>query len=344
MASPVSTPRLPRRSPSSAFDSLTLEQLRLLVGVADEGSFSAAARRFHRAQSAVSQAMATLEAHVGYKVWDRSLRTVSLTARGRPLVSAARRVLAEVERMREVSEASRAGSKPKLALAIDALFPAQGLVGLATALKDAFPGLSLRIDTDTLGAIAARVARRECDVGIAGPLATSDALERVAVGSVLLVPVAAAGHPLAREAAGGRIATAVARDEVQIVLSERAAGFFSSGSAPGPGASGSAPGPGPSPDQGVLGHQTWRVADLGTKRELILGGLGWGNLPEPMVRDDLRRGALVRLELEAWTDGEHRLPLALVFPPGAARKPLVRWLLTHVPPLCAAHGVGLGKP
>jgi DNA-binding transcriptional LysR family regulator len=320
----VSTPRSTRRSPSSAFDSLTLEQIRLLVAVVDEGSFSAAARRFDRAQSAVSQAMATLETHVGFKVWDRSERTVKLTPRGRPLVGAARRVLAEVERMREVSEAARAGTSPKLSLAVDALFPAHGLVGLATALKDAFPGLSLRIDTDTLGAIAARVARRECDAGIAGPLATSDALERVAVGSVLLVPVAAASHPLARQT--GRIATEVARDEVQIVLSERGSGADAS------------------PDQGVLGHQTWRVADLGTKRELILAGLGWGNLPEPMVREDLQRGTLVRLELAAWTDEEHRLPLALVFPPGGGRKPLVRWLLTHVPALCSTHRVGLGDP
>ena len=312
----------------TAFDSLTLEQMRLLVAVADEGSFSAAARRTDRAQSAVSQSMASLETHVGFKVWDRSQRTVVLTERGRPLVTAARRVLAEVERMREVSEAARAGSKPKLALAVDALFPARGLVGLATALKDAFPGLSLRIDTDTLGALAARVARRECDAGIAGPLATSEALERIAVGSVLLVAVAAPAHPLARALAGpragGRIPTETVRDEVQIVLSERG------GAAD------------PSPDQGVLGHQTWRVADLATKRELILGGLGWGNLPEPMVRDDLHRGSLVRLELAAWTDEEYRLPLALVFPPGAGRKPLVRWLTTHLPPLCVAHGVGLG--
>ncbi len=86
------------------------------------------------------------------------------------------------------------------------------------------------------------------------------------------------------------------------------------------------------------------MADVGTKRELILGGLGWGNLPEPMVRDDLRRGTLVRLELAAWTDEEHRLPLALVFPPGGGRKPLVSWLLTHVPALCSTYGVGLGDP
>ena len=112
----------------------------------------------------------------------------------------------------------------------------------------------LRLETDTWGSVGARVARRECDVGIAGPLGTSDALERVAVGSVLLVPVASASHPLAL--VRGRIDAETASSEVQIVLSEHGAGS--------------------SPDQAVLSRQPWRVADLSTKRELILAGLGLG--------------------------------------------------------------------
>jgi DNA-binding transcriptional LysR family regulator len=97
----------------------------------------------------------------------------------------------------------------------------------------------------------------------------------------------------------------------------------------------------PSPDQGVLSHKTWRVVDLSTKRELILGGLGWGNLPAPSVREDLEQGRLVRLELDAWNDEEHRLPLALVFRPGIRRRPIVGWLLEHLPAFCETMGVGL---
>ncbi|MEO6599988.1 MAG: LysR family transcriptional regulator, partial [Polyangiaceae bacterium] len=44
---------------------LSLDQLRILVTIADAGSFSAAARALGRAQSAVSQAVATLEEHQG---------------------------------------------------------------------------------------------------------------------------------------------------------------------------------------------------------------------------------------------------------------------------------------
>ena len=46
-------------------DSLTLDQMRILVAVADSGSFSAAARKLGRVQSAISQSIQTLETTLG---------------------------------------------------------------------------------------------------------------------------------------------------------------------------------------------------------------------------------------------------------------------------------------
>ncbi|MFO0661297.1 MAG: LysR family transcriptional regulator [Polyangiaceae bacterium] len=235
-------------SASTQLEGVTLEQLRVLIAVADEGSFSAAARRLGRVQSAVSQLMASLEKLVDYKIWDRSERSVSLTDRGKTLVVAARDVLAEVERLREVSEALRAGRTERLSLCVDAIFPAKGLVSLASALRAAFPGISLRLDTDTLASVSARVARREADVGIAGPVGSFDFLERVAVGSVLMIPVAAPGHRLAD--IRGRITTDLIAPKPRLSSSER--------------------GNPESPDQAVLSEQNWRVADLSTKRVLFL--------------------------------------------------------------------------
>ena len=54
------------------------------------------------------------------------------------------------------------------------------------------------------------------------------------------------------------------------------------------------------------------MVDLATKHALIAGGLGWGHMPEHLVRDDLRAGRLVELELEAWGRGAPRRSLVLV--------------------------------
>ena len=47
----------------------------------------------------------------------------------------------------------------------------------------------------------------------------------------------------------------------------------------------------------MFGDETWRIADLGAKHALLFAGSGWGLMPEPIVRDDLASGRLVRLDL-----------------------------------------------
>ncbi len=114
--------------------------------------------------------------------------------------------------------------------------------------------------------------------GVSGPLELSnDLLTRGPAGSVKLVPVAAPGHPLAQMPAP--LSAAMTRDHVQLVLTDRSQ--LTAGR-----------------DFGVLSVKSWRLADLGAKHALLLAGMGWGNMPKPMVNDDLKRGRLVALEVE----------------------------------------------
>ena len=60
-------------------------------------------------------------------------------------------------------------------------------------------------------------------------------------------------------------------------------------------------------DLGVIGTQTWRLADLGTKHVLLKQGIGWGYMPEHMVREDVEKGALVQLDMPELKKGSERL-------------------------------------
>ena len=66
-------------------DAVTLDQLRVFVAAAETGSFSGAARRLKRAQSAVSHAVMSLEAALEIRLFDRGGRTPVLTEAGRAL-------------------------------------------------------------------------------------------------------------------------------------------------------------------------------------------------------------------------------------------------------------------
>jgi len=73
-------------------DGVSLDQLRAFIAAVDEGSFSAGARKLHRAQSAVSELVSNLEAQLGVALFDRSERYPKLTSAGVQLLADARGV------------------------------------------------------------------------------------------------------------------------------------------------------------------------------------------------------------------------------------------------------------
>src|SRR5690349_6587936 len=99
-------------------DPITLDQLRMLAAVVEEGSFSAAARKLRRVQSAVSTAMANLESQLGVPLWDRSQRAATPTAEGKAVLGVARRVLAEVDSLRGLAAGLVMGVESSVSLCV----------------------------------------------------------------------------------------------------------------------------------------------------------------------------------------------------------------------------------
>jgi DNA-binding transcriptional LysR family regulator len=84
-----------------------LRQLRALVAVADEGTFTDAAIALGISQAAVSRTIAGLEADLGVRLLRRTTRQAAATAVGMRVIARARRILAEVDELgRLVDESS----------------------------------------------------------------------------------------------------------------------------------------------------------------------------------------------------------------------------------------------
>ena len=178
------------------------------------------------------------------------------------------------------------GLEAEVHLVLDVMLPPARVVDALKAFRAEFPTVSLHLYMEALGAVTQLVLNRTATIGICGPLDVEiPGLERIGVGSVEFIPVAAPDHPLAL---AGRNSPGAGRDHIQLVLTDRS-----------PLAQGE--------DRGVIGTQTWRLADLGSKHMLLKEGIGWGYMPEPMVRDDLEAGLLVRLDMREYKDGFLRL-------------------------------------
>ncbi|PID53234.1 MAG: hypothetical protein CSB46_09300, partial [Micrococcales bacterium] len=80
--------------------SLTVElhQLRYVVAIAEEGSFTKAAQTCHVVQSALSHQVKALEKELGFALFARNSRHVELTAAGRAFIGPARESLAQAQR------------------------------------------------------------------------------------------------------------------------------------------------------------------------------------------------------------------------------------------------------
>ncbi len=296
-------------------EGVTIEQLRTLRAVVESGSFSAAARKLGRVQAAVSQAIDRLEAQLGLRLFDRTGRVPRLTAHGEAIVVAAAKVGADVEALDELVESLKQGVERTLSIVVDVLFPTASLVAFAKDFAAQHPDVRLVLFTDVLSAVTAHVRERRSAWGIAIEDADLADLDRRPIADVRLLPVAAPGHPLARRK--GSLDAATLSDSVQIVLGEHRHQAERA-----------------SDDHGVLSSRTWRVVDLATKGALIAGGLGWGHMPEHLVRDELRARRLVELRLDVWGSEPPRRSLVLVWRRHAVMGPVASWAQERLAALC----------
>lgn len=285
----------------------TLDQLRVFLAVVETGSLAAAARKLNRAVSVMSYTINNLEAQLGVKLFEREgTRRPVLTEAGRAVLSDAHAVAGGIDGLRAKVAGLLQGLEAELNLAVDVMLPSDRLGQVLRLFAATFPTVSLRLHVEALGAVTALVLEGRAVIGISGPLsAGTEGIDSVYAGMVPMIPVAAPDHPLAHLAS---IPPGAARDHVQLVLTDRSP--LTAGR-----------------DFSVLSSRTWRLADLGAKHALLREGIGWGNMPLPMIAGDLASGALVRLRMADHPGGIYRF--AGIWRREAPPGPAASWLLTQ---------------
>ena len=293
-------------------DALSLDQLRVLLAVADHGSFSAAARTLRRAQSAVTYAVQRMEEQVGVALFDRTAYRPVLTEAGRALLPRARRISDEVAALHAQARGIAGGLEPELSIVVETLFPMCRLVSALAAFSQRHPTVTTRLFVENLGAATALLVDGTCAIGLLPlPFAHGDDLVTAPVLEVEMLPLAAPSHPLA--AFDGLIPADALSEHVQLVLTDRSERTKGR-------------------DFNVLSTRTWRLGDLGAKRALLLAGLGWGSLPQHVVEDDLAEGRLVALRPAdlAANGGRMRLPFVVAHPRARPLGPAGTWMFDEM--------------
>ena len=95
---------------------LDLRRLRYFLIVSDELHFGRAAARLHIAQPPLTRQISALEKELGFQLFDRSSRNVTLTAEGRHFLPHARALLEQVELTEGITRKLAKGSAGHLAV------------------------------------------------------------------------------------------------------------------------------------------------------------------------------------------------------------------------------------
>lgn len=285
----------------------TFDQLRIFLAVVETGSFAGAGRRLNRAVSVISYGIANLEAQLGLVLFEREgTRKPVLTEAGRAVLAEARTVSQGIDGLRAKAKGLLSGLEAEVSIAVDVMVPTISVARVLQRFQREYPTVALRVHIEALGAINAAVIDRRAVIAIAGPIATeAQEIESMALRAIPMIPVASPDHPLGR---AEKLEPGAARDHIQLVLTDRSP--LTAGR-----------------DFQVRSARTWRLGDLGAKHALLREGIGWGNMPLHMVRDDLVSGALKRLAMPDHPGGDYQMYgiWRRDTPPG----PAASWLLNQ---------------
>lgn len=201
---------------------ISLEQLIALQAAAETGSFSAAARRLGKAQSAVSTAIANLEVDLDVVLFDRSGRYPQITPVGLRVLQEAHLILGGCQRLQALAGELNAGIEPRLTLAIDDASHLAWLDGVIDQFSSRYPMVELELLFPVMEDCQNMLLDGRAQLGVIYELQNvRPELIRRTLGQVRIPIVAAPFHQLAKRHS---LTRADLQNERQLVVTARGGG------------------------------------------------------------------------------------------------------------------------
>ena len=178
---------------------MTLQELRYLVAVAEEGQVARAAERCHVGQPTLSTQLKKLEDTLGVQLFERGPRGLKPTAAGAPIIAQARIVLEEAHKLRELARTAQDPMAGALRVgAIPTLGPYL-LPHLLPAIRKTYPKLRLLLSESLTAQLLEALHKHTLDAALlALPVAHAglEMMELFREPFELALPV---GHRLAKK-------------------------------------------------------------------------------------------------------------------------------------------------
>lgn len=265
---------------------MDIGEIQTFVAIAELGGFTRAGARLHRSQPAISRRLGLLERELGAPLFERIRGRARLTEAGRAFLPHAEAALAALKDGRDAVRDLQAGLRGTVSLALVGTLADTRIVDTLRRFGRRAREVRLELRTASSSEVTDLVRRGEVTLGLRYFSADRPELASHEAGGEAMVVIAASGHPLA----GRRVRDA------RMLAGERWIGF--------------PPSPGERDSSGhVLARQLVRaglsdaevtlIDSLTAQKRLAQAGFGLALVPASSVRDELRQGALVAVDVPA---------------------------------------------
>jgi LysR family hydrogen peroxide-inducible transcriptional activator len=179
---------------------MTLQELKYLVALSDHGHFGRAAEACFITQSTLSTQIKKLEDFLGVTLFDRSLKRVTPTPIGKEILAAARNIVEEAERIRELAKHAQDPMARTLHLGVIPTLGPYYLPHALTLVHKKHPGLRLLLREEMTPQILEHLLDGKLDAGLLALPVADDALRVEPLFYEPFYAALPAGHALAKRA------------------------------------------------------------------------------------------------------------------------------------------------
>ena len=177
---------------------MDIHELEVLITVAEEKSFSRAAKILNRTQPAVSQAINRLEVEVNEKLFDRSSKEGKLTSAGEVLLDYARQMLNTRKAARTAIRDLRELQHGKVTISANE-HTVFYLLPLISEFKKRHPLIRIDVQRGVASRIPKEIMAREVELGVISFKPKDKFVKSIAVGVDELVLIVSPRHQLAKK-------------------------------------------------------------------------------------------------------------------------------------------------
>ena len=177
---------------------MEIKQLKAFAAIAEEKTFTAAAKVVNVTQAAISMQIRQLEDEIGLQVFTRTPRRVILTEAGEKLLERTRRILREHDSaLQELAEIAGAEHGRLRIGSASAMFATDQLPNILEKLKTKYPNAEISVSSGTSKTLVDKIMHGETDIAFVSLPVETPNIQTELLYSDEVVAIAHPSHPLA---------------------------------------------------------------------------------------------------------------------------------------------------